>query len=163
MAKAILEDKLDSASSSLQVSSAGTMAIENLPSSRRVEKALNEYGLTAAGHRSRQIDRQLADWADLIVGFEPHHIEYVRRHFEDAAKKTGLLHYLVELKPSDELNLAEGIIRLKLDDAAALENFREVADPDRGGDAEMADCAKNISLLLEIFWQNWGRKLTDGN
>ncbi len=163
MAKAMLESKAASGGKQhTQVLSAGVLAIENLPASQRVEKALNKYGLTAGRHRSRQINKADAELADLIVGFEPLHIEYMRRNYFDFAYKVGILPELcspeLNLKQMKGPTLKEKILELRLE-SEDLENSIEVTDPDRGGNKEMENCASQINQWLDSFWAKWAGEL----
>ena len=136
---------------SVQVLGAGTHVLEGHPASRRVQSALSHFDLSAQSHRSRQLDAKAADQADLIVAFEPFHINFVRKNFPLAAHKAATLKGLVAKlgKPSgdnlklrlQELNLAE----------AEIEPEEELEDPAGGDDSAVLACAKEIKSLLQDF------------
>lgn len=162
MAEAMLRSKLEAGGfSDVEVASAGILAIENLPASRRVEAALNKYDLSAVGHRSHQLSQADTSWADLIVGFEVAHIKYVRKNFEDAAHKTATLRLLI----GDDLLGSQTQTKIKqtqifdfvfdLGEISYLDQNLEVDDPDRGGDIEMQKCADQISGLIDSFYRGW--------
>ncbi len=163
MAKAMLESRAASdGKQHIQILSAGILAIENLPASQRVEKALNKYGLSAARHRSRQINKDDVELADLIVGFEPIHIEYMRRTYSVCAHKSGMLPLFcspeLNLKQMKGPTLKEKVLDLGLK-REDLENSVMVSDPDRGGNKEMENCASQINQWLDSFWAKWAGEL----
>lgn len=55
------------------------------PIDRRAARVLAAHGYDAAGHRAHQITRAEIDAADLIVAFEPLHVERMLRLAPDAA------------------------------------------------------------------------------
>jgi protein-tyrosine phosphatase len=60
------------------VESAGTSAVVGWGATREAELVAAEHGLSLAGHRARQLTRELATAADLVVGMEPHHVSTAR-------------------------------------------------------------------------------------
>lgn len=170
MAEVMLKHKLEVAGvQDVEVASAGILSIENLPASRRVQSALKGHGLNAFTHRSHQVQEADILWADLIVGFEVLHIDYVKRHFPDATHKTGILkmlsdahkmtHRMIGRINNKTSFLLESRLKkveiLDLSSALYLKKDLEVDDPDRGGDIEMQECADKISIMIEGFFGLW--------
>lgn len=75
----------------LRVESAGTMVVEGTVPSRRTRAAFDEIGLAVPAHTSRQLDETMLDRAQLIVGFEDIHVDYVRRLHPDHVARMILL------------------------------------------------------------------------
>ena len=133
------------------VTTAGTHVIEGQPISWRTRDALAGVGLTADGHRSRQLQALDVASADLIVGFEADHVGYIRRHFPDAAGKTATLKYLVDHLAPTGGSLRWRVSQLGLD-AVVLERQEDVIDP-AGGDVEdyRACVAEVDGLVRELI------------
>ena len=80
MAVAIARAELERAgAAAVEVGSAGTMAIVGWGATREAELVAEEHGLTLDGHRARQLTRELADGADLVVGMELYHAAAAER------------------------------------------------------------------------------------
>jgi len=126
---------------------AGTLSIPGLPMSQRTRSALAGMGLSDPDHRSRQLEKEDCEWADLIIVFEKEHIEYFKRHHVESLQKTGSLPRLAkELEPGDK-NVSERIVELCLD-KSIFSSWEEVLDP-AGGDQEIFNsCAEEISVYI---------------
>lgn len=61
--------------SSVQVASAGLAARTGDPASREAVVVAERHGVDLAGHRSRPLTAELAEWADLILGMSPGHLD----------------------------------------------------------------------------------------
>jgi protein-tyrosine-phosphatase len=61
----------------LDASSAGTSAWEGASASDGAMLVGIERGLDLNAHRSRQLNRELVEWADLILAMGPHHLERI--------------------------------------------------------------------------------------
>jgi protein-tyrosine-phosphatase len=135
------------------VHSAGTLAIDGLPTSMRTAEALRRLGFHAGGHRSRQVTPPDIDRAALVVIFEPSHLLYMRRHHPAAAGRTASLPRLARDLPvpgpdGAGPSLADRVTRLALGRMAALESWEEVIDP-AGGEQPVFDaCATSILGLV---------------
>jgi len=55
--------------------SAGTFACEGTPASSEAVEVMAEVGLDIEKHDAQQFDRELAQWADIILAMEARHIE----------------------------------------------------------------------------------------
>jgi protein-tyrosine-phosphatase len=135
------------------VHSAGTLAIDGLPTSMRTAEALRRLGFHAGGHRSKQVTTHDVDRAALVVIFEPSHLLYMQRNHAAATGRTASLPRLArDLPPPGpdgaRAALAERIGGLALNRLAALEPWEEVIDP-AGAEQPVFDaCALSILGLL---------------
>jgi protein-tyrosine-phosphatase len=75
MAEEIAEDIGDQSSTDFKFKSAGTFACEGDPATREANEAMEEIGLDIEKHKSSQFDKELAEWADIILAMEAKHIE----------------------------------------------------------------------------------------
>lgn len=57
----------------LEVRSAGTMASPGSPASRGAVEAARAVGLDLTGHRSSEVTREMAEWADVVLCMAPSH------------------------------------------------------------------------------------------
>jgi tRNA threonylcarbamoyl adenosine modification protein (Sua5/YciO/YrdC/YwlC family) len=71
--------------------SAGTIAMSGLQAAHYARQVVKEYGGSIDRHRTRYLDRELIDWADLILVMEYKHYETVLEINSDAVVKTFLL------------------------------------------------------------------------
>ncbi len=128
---------------------AGTFSIPGLPMSQRTRAALAEMGLADPDHRSRQLGPGDAEWADVIVGFEPDHVAYVRREHPDVAAVTATLPRLArDLGPPDE-PLTDRLAALDLA-AIEVEGWEEIVDPAGGSQDVFHRCAAEVRAALEV-------------
>ena len=134
--------------SDLFVDGAGTHALEGLPMSSRTRLALAAYDLDEPDHRSHQLIECDTAATDLIIGFAPGHVAYVRRVHPDAAGHTATLHHLVDVLKFGAGSLSERVAAMGLADVE-IEGAAEVADPAGGDDATFVACADEINALIE--------------
>jgi len=137
----------------LDVWGAGTFSIEGLPMSSRTREALAGLDLADPGHRSHQLVDDDVERADLIVCFEPQHIDYVRRKHPDGVARTATLKRLVRELPaalSSTPSLPEAIAALNLA-GATIEAWEEVIDPAGGDLADFVASANEIKELMQAF------------
>jgi protein-tyrosine-phosphatase len=134
----------------LAVRGAGTFSIPDLPMSQRTRQALKGLGLADPDHRSRQLEADDWAWADVIVVFEPQHVEYIRRKHPDRADRAGTLPRLLRDLAPTPAPLLGRLAALELA-AVELEPWEEVVDP-AGGEQDVFDaCARQISDLVDSF------------
>lgn len=125
------------------VVTAGTHVIEGQPMSWRTRDAMAGLGFEANGHRSHQVTRRDVDASDLVVGFAPEHVAYIRRTYPEVSSRTATIKRLCRDLPAAMGPLPE---RLEALDLAALhlEPWEEVLDP-AGGDIEVFErCALEV-------------------
>jgi protein-tyrosine-phosphatase len=135
------------------VRSAGTLAIDGLPTSMRTAEALRRLGFHAGGHRSKQVTSPDVDRAALVVIFEPSHLLYMQRHHVAATARTASLPRLARDLPAPSPDgagppLAQRIATLGLGEIDAMEPWEEVIDP-AGAEQPVFDaCATSILDLM---------------
>jgi protein-tyrosine-phosphatase len=56
------------------VASAGVSATPGLPAATAAIRAVESLGIDLSAHRSRQLDQDCVDWADIILGMSPSHL-----------------------------------------------------------------------------------------
>ncbi len=128
-----------------RVTTAGTHVVEGQPMSWRTRQALADLGYRVPGHRSHQFATGDAG-ADVIVGFEPAHVRYVRQHHPDGAAQTATIVRLVRDLPADTRPLGQRLALLNLA-AVDLGGWEEVPDPAGGELAEVEACARSVLAL----------------
>lgn len=74
-----------------EVQSAGTIAMGGLTAAQHAKQVVREYGGSIDRHQTRSLNRELVDWADLILVMEYKHYENVLEINPDAVVKTFLL------------------------------------------------------------------------
>jgi protein-tyrosine-phosphatase len=133
---------------------AGTHVIEGQPMSWRTRDAMAGLGFQANGHRSHQVTRRDVDSSDLVVGFAPEHVAYVRRTYAEVTERTATIKRLCRDLPATMGPLPERLAALGLG-AVRLEPWEEVIDP-AGGDIdvfeacaiEVLDLTKQLAAVL---------------
>ncbi len=130
------------------ITSAGTHSIPDLPMSVRTKGALDAVGVEDLGHRSSQLDADIAAPADLVLVFEPMHIIWVRRHLPEIADRTGSLPRIArDLTAGPVATLTERIDALGLA-TADFEPWEEVVDPAGGDLPDFIEAAERIAELV---------------
>jgi protein-tyrosine-phosphatase len=155
MAGYILEHLADERGLHLTVATRGTHVIDGQPMSHRTRTALTSLSEMAHApvghHRSRQLHREDADAADLIVGMEADHVRFVRRHHPDAADRTVTLRTLAaQLEPGtaplEALPARVGRLGLA---QVLLDDREDVVDPAGRTDEFYVACAHEIWALCQ--------------
>ncbi len=108
----------------VDVRSAGISAAPGMPASAQAIASAGERGLDLGGHRSRPLDRELVDWADVILAMSPAHL--------------GLV---------DELGGGHKVALLS-DFAAGQEGGAAVADPFGGDDTAYRSTLRQLERLI---------------
>jgi protein-tyrosine-phosphatase len=129
-----------------RITTAGTHVIEGQPISRRTRDAMARLGFDANGHRSHQVTLTDLALADLVVGFAPEHVSYVRRSHPPAAGRTATLKRLCRDLPATTGSLVERLGPLDLA-VVHLEPWEEVLDPAGGDLADFETCAGEVLQL----------------
>ncbi len=132
-----------------EVSGAGTHVVEGHPMSVRTRRALERHGLADRSHRSRQLWRDHATGATVIVAMAPEHVEWVRRTHPMVAARTATIKRLVrDLPAARGVDLAQRLATLGLADIE-LEPWEEVVDPAAGEQPEFDACADELDALVD--------------
>ncbi len=144
MATVMFRDRSDA----YRVTGAGTHVIEGHPMSVRTRRALERHDLVDRTHRSRQLWKEDATSATLVVAMAPEHVRWVRQNQPAAASRTATIKRLVQLLPSARgVGLAERVRSLELD-TIELEDWEEVVDPAAGEQPVFDDCADELDVLV---------------
>jgi protein-tyrosine-phosphatase len=92
MAEAFLKERLPPhKKGAYEISSAGTRAMDGLLASESAVIVMKEKDIDLMAHKSRTLNENMMQKADLILALSDTHKEYVGRMYPDAAKKTFLL------------------------------------------------------------------------
>ena len=75
----------------VQVGSAGVAAMPGQGASSETLKVLEKYKVSLDGFRSRQVDTEILDDADVIIAMTHSHAEVITRHFPEKADAVCLL------------------------------------------------------------------------
>jgi protein-tyrosine phosphatase len=94
MAEVLLRDRLDAIGADVQVSSGG-LNPGGQPATAHGQAAMAGRGLDLSAHRSRQLDRDMIDHADLIIGMAREHVREVAVLDSDALARSFTLKELV--------------------------------------------------------------------
>ncbi len=129
------------------VTTAGTLVVEGQPMSLRTRAALEEVGLEAPHHRSRQASATELGHAALVIAMAPEHVLWVRRTHSTAAARTATLRRLVRDLPHGPTALHARVAGLGLD-RVELGDWEEVGDPGGGDNATYAACAVEVTELV---------------
>lgn len=86
MAEAIVKSKNED----IKAKSAGVFASNGSPASRQVETLLKEKNISFS-HRARMLDRELAEWGDLLLTMTESHKALVLRDFPELSHKVYTL------------------------------------------------------------------------
>ena len=89
LAEALAQRELGTLGWRVEVRSAGVSALSGTPASSGSLGAAQRHGLDLREHRSREVDEELIDWADLILVMSPSHL--VRLAQLGGAGKAALL------------------------------------------------------------------------
>jgi tRNA threonylcarbamoyl adenosine modification protein (Sua5/YciO/YrdC/YwlC family) len=74
-----------------EAKSAGTIAMGGLPAAHYAKQVVKEYGGSIRHHQTTSLDKEIVDWADLILVMEYKHYETALEISPDAVVKTFLL------------------------------------------------------------------------
>ena len=92
MAEGMLKAKLpESVQENVHIESAGTLGIENNPATPLAILAAREKGADISTHTSQGLTKKLVQQFDVILAMAQDHVDYVKKHFSEAAKRTYLL------------------------------------------------------------------------
>lgn len=75
----------------VQITSAGTLGIENSPASFESVKVMQEQGIDISSHRSSGLSAQKVSNSDLILTMAKEHFDYIKNTFNPPQKKLHLL------------------------------------------------------------------------
>ena len=156
MAEGLLRTRLAQRGVAANVSSAG-LSFDDQPATAESVVAVGRRGVDIESHRSRILDAQLVEDADLIIALERFHAREVMVLDPDAVHRTFTLKELVrraiDVGPRDAgeplhswLERAAGGRRTA--DLLGQSQDDDVADPYRRSDAVYESCAAEIDQLV---------------
>jgi protein-tyrosine-phosphatase len=131
---------------------AGTHVVEGQAMSSRTRDALRSVDQLGPHHyeqhRSHQLTSDDVAWADIVLGVEANHVNYVRAQFPDDAGKAVQLTQFVRDAPRGKAIVEQllAVSRLELDGALDI--------PDPAGKAQAAYdvCATTLWRLTKLFF-----------
>ncbi|TCP57722.1 protein-tyrosine phosphatase [Tumebacillus sp. BK434] len=164
MAEPLMRRRLDTAGlgDRVEVRSAGVAAMPGAPASQGAAHVLNAKGMDGAGHMASLLDRELVNWADLILTMgESHKRAIVEKHF-DALDKTFTLKEFVDDDPAnlailDAMAQVQEAAQLKqgqflqdhADEVEALQARYQAGDASAAGDLEQLQARLEASVKAE--------------
>jgi protein-tyrosine phosphatase len=136
----------------LDVRSTGTHAWNGRAATIEGRKVMAEAGVPIDDHRTLELDRDLVEWADLIIGLSREHVRETVRAFPDALTRTFTLKGFLELLPrlpafQDTGSWLEEASRLR--DAGDEPADQDVDDPIGEREAAYRRVASEIRDLVE--------------
>lgn len=106
MAEVIARDVAARRGLAVEARSAGLVAGPGQPAAEHARRIANERGLDLDSHRSTPISRQLLDWADLVLGLTPRHVDALRS-VRPHGRIELLSTFLPKAHPSRESGIAD--------------------------------------------------------
>lgn len=91
MAKALFKKMAEEQNLHVEVDSCGTATLVGMSASKDAIEALRREGIDISGHKSKPINKELVDWADLIFVMERRHLDRILEDFPEARAKVHLL------------------------------------------------------------------------
>lgn len=91
MAEELADDIGDRSGTNFKFKSAGTLACEDEPATDEAIEVMDEIGLDIDKHKSTQFDKELSEWADIILAMEAKHIEEMEAMAPDEEPKMHTL------------------------------------------------------------------------
>jgi protein-tyrosine-phosphatase len=95
------------------VSSAGVVAVPDVPATGETVLVLSEHGINALAHRAAVVDRDLIESADIVLGMTRAHVDAIVSVVPTADRKTFLL---TEFCPDEDLDGIDDPFGGSLDD-----------------------------------------------
>jgi len=154
MAEGFLRWEAERRGLDIAVRSTGTHAWTGRAATIDGRRVMKELGVPIDDHRTLELDRDLVEWADLVIGMSREHSRDTIRAFPEAEKKTYTMKPFLELLPSlppyDETGAwLEEAFELR-DRAAAIEQ-QDIEDPIGEREAAYRRVATEIQDLVERF------------
>jgi protein arginine phosphatase len=154
MAEGFLRYEADRRGLDLNVRSTGTHAWTGRAATIDGRKVMNEFGVPIDDHRTIELDGDLVEWADLVIGMSREHERDTVRAFPDAEKKTFTMKALLELLPflpsHDDAGAWIEAADRQRDHAVALDDL-DIEDPIGEREAAYRRVATEIQHLIERF------------
>ena len=100
MAEGFLRSEAARLGLDLDVRSTGTHAWTGRAATIEGRRVMNEHGVSIDDHRTLELDAELVDWADLIIGMSREHVRETVRAFPAVADQTYTMKGFLEILPS---------------------------------------------------------------
>jgi protein-tyrosine phosphatase len=152
MAEGFLRDQAARRSIDIDVRSTGTHAWNGRAATFDGRKVMTELGVPIDDHRTVECDRDLVDWADLLLCLSTEHLREVKRTFPDASDRSFTLKGFLEMLPSlPTYDDTESWLRAaaELTDVAGSVSDPDVDDPFGEREAAYRRVATEIQGLIE--------------
>jgi protein arginine phosphatase len=154
MAEGFLRHEAQQRGLKLDVKSTGTHAWHGRAATIDGRRVMNEMGVSIDDHRTLELDQNLVDWADLIIGMSREHARDTIRAFPEAERKTYTMKGLLELLPSlpayDDTVAWLDAAYAERERADALA-MQDIDDPIGEREAAYRRVASEIRELIERF------------
>jgi len=154
MAEGFLRHEAEKRGLVIETRSTGTHAWNGRAATIEGRRVMNEHGVSIDDHRTIELDRDLVDWADLLIGMSREHVRETVRTFPDAAEKTftmkGILELLGSLPPYTQ-TVAWLDAAASMRERAESISDADIDDPIGEREAAYARVAKEIRDLVERF------------
>lgn len=122
MGEAILRKKLEKDHTGrFVIRSAGVMATDGMKASMPAVEAMSERGLHIQNHRSRMVDAELMEWADVVLTMTSDHLGELYDAFPDYKEKVFLFGAFPKTNVDEEYDVEDPY-------GMSIERYREVAD-----------------------------------
>lgn len=94
----------------VEVESAGIASYPDSPASLFAVETCRDFGIDVSQHSSRQLTKEMAQAADLILGMAPEHMDYVIGLDPELAERTFLLKaFPAQNKPQEDYSVKDPI------------------------------------------------------
>jgi len=148
----MLADISEGSGVSWHLRTAGTHVAEGQAMSSRTRDALRSVDELGPHHyeqhRSHQLTSDDVAWADIVVGVEADHVNYVRAQFPSDAGKAVQLTQFVRDAPR-----GEGIVeQLRVVSRLELDGVLDIPDPAGKDQAAYDACATTLWRLTKLFF-----------
>ena len=101
MAEYMLQFKAQQRGIEAEIISAGIAACQGKPAHRYTNKVLNDYGMDASDHVAMQVNKDLVNWADLVLVMEHDHKRHLEKKYPSAKGKVFRLGEWMEKEIED--------------------------------------------------------------
>jgi protein-tyrosine-phosphatase len=125
MAEGILRKALkERGVKNLEVRSAGTHGLHLAPASVFAAAAAGAIGVDLSRHRSRQLDQEMIEKADLILVMSPEQAQYIGRMNRAALEKTYFLKSFPQSVDASNADQEPGVLSIKDPIGGVFEDYR---------------------------------------
>ncbi len=154
MAEGFLRYEAERRGLDIETRSTGTHAWTGRAATIEGRKVMNEHGVSIDAHRTIELDSNLVNWADLLIGMSREHVRDTVREFPEATDKTftmkGLLELLGDLPPYTE-TVAWLDAAASMRERAESISDADIDDPIGEREAAYRRVAAEIRSLVENF------------